>query len=212
MKATTKIGIPKILRYSFLALSLGVALLLLLNLSCYFGFWGNGPFLRGEIATQGLQEISKVPLPDGGEFRTYNFKEQKLVFLDFASAQAFFQIRHMVYLLFQNMSWALVAFVFYQMFRIFKNLDRGQTFLADNTRRIQWIGAAIFAYPIASLEGELLLKGIVMRLQGQEMGFSPLVIFSEKIILGGLLCLVMFALAEAFRNGTQLQQEQDLTI
>ena len=212
MKSTVKISVPKVLRYAFLALSIGVALLLLLNLSSYFGLGGNGPSLRGEIATQGLQEVSKVPLPDGGEFRTYSLKEQKLVLLDFASAQSFFQIRHMAYLLFQNMSWALVAFVFYQMFRIFKNLDRGQTFQAENTRRIQWIGAAILAYPITGLESELLFRGIVMRLQGQEMGFTPLVIFSEKIMLGGLLCLVMFALAEAFRSGTHLQQEQDLTI
>ena len=212
MKSTVKISVPKVLRYACLALAVVVGVLLLLNLSAYFGIGSNGFSLRGEIATQGLQEVSKVPLPDGGEFRTYSFKEQKLVLLDFASAQSFFQIRHMAYLLFQNMTWALVAFVFYQMFRIFKNLDRGQTFQAENTRRIQWIGAAILAYPITGLESELLFRGIVMRLQGQEMGFTPLAIFSEKIMLGGLLCLVMFALAEAFRSGTHLQQEQDLTI
>lgn len=212
MKTEKKISLLKALRFVFLGLSIAGCVLLLLNLSSYFGIGGDGPFLRGEIATNGLQEVSKLPLPDGGEYRTYNFKEQKLVLLDFASAQSFFQIRHMAYLLFQNMTWALVVFVLYQMFRIFKNLDSGHPFQPENTRRIQWIGAAIFAYPIAGLESELLFKGIVMRLQGNEMGFTPLVIFSEKIILGGLLCLVMLALAEAFRNGTQLQQEQDLTI
>ncbi|MDX1913529.1 MAG: DUF2975 domain-containing protein [Saprospiraceae bacterium] len=212
MKATTKISIPKMLRYAFLVLSIGGGLFLLLNLMAYFGLGGNGPFLRGEVSTQALRHASTVPLPDGGEFRTYDFKEQKLVMLDFATAQSFFQVRHMAYLLFQNMTWALVVFVFYQMFRIFKTLDRGETFSKENFRRIQWIAVAVLAYPITGLESELLLKGIVLRLQGGEMGFSPLVLLSEQIILGGLLCLVILALAEAFRHGANLQQEQDLTI
>lgn len=212
MKSAFKIGLPKLMRYVFLAIMAGSALLLLLNLSCYVGIASDGPFLRGEIATQGLHEISKVPLPDGGEFRTYNFKEQKLVMLDFATAEAFFQIRHLVYLLFQNMTWALAVFISYQMFRIFKNLDDGNTFQTENVRRIQWIAVAVFAYPITKLESELLFKGIVMRLEGQQMGFVPQALLSEKIILGGLLCLIICALAEAFRYGVQLQQEQDLTI
>jgi hypothetical protein len=212
MKSVLKIGIPGVLRYAFLALTAAACLLLLINLSGYFGITGNGLFLRGEVATHGLHETTSFPLPDGGEFRMYDFKAQKLVMLDFATAQAFFQVRHMAYLLFQNMTWVLAAFVFYQMFRIFKNIDFGQTFREENTRRMRWIALAVLFYPFVELESELLLKGIVSRLQGQDTGFTPLAIVSEQTILGGLLCLVIFALAEAFRHGTHLQQEQDLTI
>jgi hypothetical protein len=214
MKTKFNLGMARVLRYAFLALTLGVGLVFLLNLSGYCGLTSDGPFLRGEIATSGLSgPVLQSPLPnDGGEYRIYDFGARKLVLLDFASAQAFFQLRHLAYLLFQNLSWALVVFVLYQMFRIFKNLDRKEPFQAENTQRIRWVAMAVLFYPFASLESELLLKGIVSRLQGHTLGFMPGVLLSEQILLGALLSLVIFALAEVFRQGIHLQQEQDLTI
>jgi hypothetical protein len=212
MKATLKISVPKVLRYAFLALAGGACLLLLLNLSAYFGVPGGGLMLRGEIATQGLREAAAFPLPDNGEFRVYDFKEQRLVMLDFATAQSFFQLRHMAYLFFQNMAWALAAFVLYQMHRIFKNLDRRDTFQEENTRRIRWIALAVLLYPFMDVESALQFKAIVSQLPGHGLSFTPVAVLTEQVILGGLLSLVIFALAEVFRTGAHLQHEQDLTI
>lgn len=212
MKATVKISVPKVLRYAFLLLAAGAGVLLLLNLSSYFGISSSGPFLRGEIATQGLREAASFPLPDNGELRVYDFKEQKLVMLDFNTAESFFQLRHMVYLFFQNMTWVLAVFILYQMYRIFQNLDRRDTFREDNTRRIRWIALAVLFYPLTSVESALQLKAIVSRLPGHGLSFSSVPVLTEQVILGGLLSLVIFALAEVFRTGVHLQQEQDLTI
>lgn len=214
MKTKFNLSVARLLRYAFLSLTLGVGLVLLLNLTAYFGISGDGPFLRGEVTTHGLSGPTlQSALPnDGGAYRIYDFGERKLVMLDFASAQAFFQLRHLAYLLFQNLSWALVVFALYQMFRIFKNLDRKEAFQVENTRRMRWIAMAVLFYPFVSLESELLFKSIVSRLQGHTLGFMPSVLLSEQILLGALLSLVIFALAEVFRQGTHLQQEQDLTI
>lgn len=203
---------PGVLRYAFLFLTLGTVLLLVLNLTAYFGISSDGWFLRGEVATQGLHHDATLPLPDQGEMRVYDFKERRLVMLDFATAEAFFQVRHLAYLLFQNLSWALVAFALYQMYRIFKNLDARGTFRTDNVRRLRFIALAAFLYPFVTLESELLFKSIVVQLPGHGLSFSPVFVFTEQAFFGLLLSLVVYALSEVFRYGTQLQQEQDLTI
>ncbi len=213
MKATEKIRLPKVLHYVFLSLTLAGGVLLLLNLTGYFGITSDGPFLRGEIAAQGLREAATLPLPGSeGEFRVYDFKEQKLVLMDFATAQSFFQLRHIAYLFFQNMAWALGVFVLYQMFRIFKNLDRRDTFREENTRRIRWVALAVLLYPFMGVESDLQFKAIVSQLPGHGLSLTPVAVLTEQVILGALLSLVIFALAEVFRSGTHLQQEQDLTI
>lgn len=200
------------MRYVFLAFTAGTALLLLFNLSAYFGLASDGPFLRGEVHGQMLQHSDTQPMPGGGEYRTYELQAQQLVLLDFAGTQTFYQWRHMLYLLFQNLGWALVVFVFYQMYRIFKNLEAGRTFDEGNTRRIQWIALAVLSYPIVDLGSKLIFRGIVARLEDGGISFSPLALLSEQILLGGVLCIVISSLAAAFRHGAKLQQEQDLTI
>ena len=213
MKSTGKISVPKVLHYVFLFLTVAGCLLILLNLFGYFGITSDGPFLRGEIATQGLREAATQPLPGGaGEFKVYDFKEQKLVLMDFATAQSFFQLRHVAYLFFQNMAWVLAVFVLYQMFRIFKNLDRRDTFREENTRRIRWIALAVLLYPFMGVGSDLQFKAIVSQLPGYGVSFAHVAVLTEQVILGALLSLIIFALAEVFRSGTHLQQEQDLTI
>lgn len=212
MKATEKIGISKLLRYTFLLLSALVGLVLLLNLSGYLGITSEGPFLRGEIETNGLRETAKIPLPDQGEFRVYKAQETQVVLLDFATADAFFKLRHLAYLLFQNLTWALVVFVLYQMYCIFRNLDRRDIFPEENARRMRWIALAVLLYPFVGLEGSLLFRSIVSQLPGHQLSFYPVMVLTEEVLLGGLLSLIIYALAEVFRRGNHIQQEQDLTI
>ncbi|HNG89133.1 MAG TPA: DUF2975 domain-containing protein [Saprospiraceae bacterium] len=203
---------PRVLRYAFFFLTLGTLLVLVLNLTAYFGISSDGWFLRGEVATQGLSPQSALPMPDQGEMRVYDFKESRLVMLDFATARSFFQVRHLAYLLFQNLTWALVAFVLYQMYRIFSNLEARGTFRDDNVRRLRWIALAILFYPFVSLESELLFKSIVSKLPGHGLSFSSVYVVTEQMLFGLFVSLVVYALSEVFRYGTQLQQEQDLTI
>lgn len=203
---------PRVLRYAFFFLTLGTLLVLVLNLTAYFGISSDGWFLRGEVATQGLSPQSTLPMPDQGEMRVYDFKESRLVMLDFATARSFFKVRHLAYLLFQNLTWALVAFVLYQMYRIFSNLEARGTFRDDNVRRLRWIALAILFYPFVSLESELMFKSIVSKLPGHGLSFSSVYVVTEQMLFGLFVSLVVYALSEVFRYGTQLQQDQDLTI
>lgn len=213
MKTEKSIGLLKALRYIFLALSVGGCIFLLLNLSAYFGIGGGGPFIRGWVTTIAEQNPVVLPHPDGsGDLKVYNFGSNKLVMLEFANMSAFLKARTLSYILFQNLASVLGIFVLYQMFRIFRNLDLGATFHRENTRRIRLIALAVLAFPIVRFIAAQLLAGITYEAQGHQITTARPPIFTEALLLGGLLSLVIFALAEVFRNGHHLQQEQDLTI
>ncbi len=214
MKTAKSIGLPKVLRYVFLGLSVAGCIILLLNLSAYFGIGGHGPFIRGWVTTTVTENNPIVlPHPDGsGDLKMYNFGTQKLVMLEFASMSAFLQARYLSYILFQNLAWVLGIFVLFQMFRIFRNLDLGATFRSDNTRRIRHIALAVLVFPIVRYIAARMMSGITYEAQGYQITVARLPIFTESLLLGGLLSLVIFSLAEVFRSGAQLQQEQDLTI
>lgn len=213
MKTEKSIGLPKVLRYVFLGLSVAGCIVLLLDLSAYLGIGGHGPFIRGWVTTVAENNPVVLPHPDGsGDLKMYNFGTQKLVMLEFASMSAFLHARYLGYILFQNLAWVLGIFVLYQMFRIFRSLDLGATFRSNNTRRIRHIALAVLAFPIVRYIAVQLLVGITYEAQGHQISTVRPPIFTEGLLLGGLLALVIFALAEVFRNGSQLQQEQDLTI
>jgi len=213
MKTEKSIGLPKVLRYVFLGLSIVGCIMLLINLSAYFGIGGNGPFIRGWVTTITENNPVTLPHPDGsGDLKMYNFGEQKLVMVEFASLSALMKARALSYILFQNLAWVLGIFALYQMFRIFRNLDLGATFRIENTRRIQRIALAVLAFPIVRYIAVQLMAGITYEAQGHQITTARPPIFTEGLLLGGLLALVIFALAEVFRNGAQLQREQDLTI
>ncbi len=213
MQTKKSIGLSKVLRYLFLALSVGGCIFLLLELSAYFGIGGGGPFIRGWVTTIAEQNPVVLPHPDGsGDLKIYNFGSNKLVMVEFANMSAFLQGRYLGYILFQNLAWVLGIFILYQMFRIFQNLDLGATFRSDNTRRIRHIALAVLAFPIVRYIAARMMLGITYEAQGHQITTARSPIFTEDLLLGGLLALVIFALAEVFRNGTQLQQEQDLTI
>lgn len=213
MKTAKRVSLAKVLRYVFLGLSVVGCVLLLLNLSAYFGIGGNGPFIRGWVTTITESNPVILPHPDGsGDFKIYNFGEQKLVMVEFANLSALMKARSLSYILFQNLAWVLGIIALYQMFRIFRNLDLGETFRSDNSRRIQRIALAVLAFPIVRYIAVQLMAGITYEAQGHQITTVRPPIFTEGLLLGGLLSLVIFALAEVFRSGTQIQQEQDLTI
>jgi hypothetical protein len=154
----------------------------------------------------------EISQPNGSHFKMFNFGDQRLVMLEFPDLSSLLQARYLGYIGFQNLSGALVIFMLYQMFRIFRNLDLGATFRSDNIRRIRFIALAVLAFPIVRFVATSMLVRITNETQGNAIAPVRPPIFDEPVLLGGLLALIVFSLAEVFRYGTHLQQEQDLTI
>lgn len=213
MKTAQSISLPKVLRYIFLGLTVLGCIALLLNLVGYFGIASDGPFIRGWVTTVAENKPVVLPHPDGsGDYKMYNFGEQKLVMVEFANLSALFQSRYLAYILFQNLAWVLGIFILFQMYRIFRNLDAGTTFPLENMRRIRLIALAVLVFPVVRYVAANLIANISYEAQGHQITMARPPIFTENLLLGGLLSLVIFALAEVFKSGSQLQQEQELTI
>ena len=101
-------------------------------------------------------------------------------------------------------------FVFTQLRAVFRTLRAGQPFVSANVRRIRWIGVAVIL-------GELAWSGIVLfenryaathfAAVGIRFNTQPAVNF-VAIIYG----LIILAIAEVFREGTRLEEDQSLTV
>lgn len=213
MQTSFNFPAPKLLRYAFLALMIGGGLLLILNFASNLGLAGSGPFLRGYVTTYHMKDLVDSALPEGqGTLRVMKHSENSFVLLDFASRWSLFKIRHLLFLLSDNMRWVLAIMTMYQMFRIFHNIDRKEVFSQENVRRIRIIAFCVLIYPFLTIEATLQFKAIVTRIPGHGLSIAPITILYESLAVGVLLSLIIFALAEVFRTGAHLQQEQDLTI
>ncbi|MGE5551284.1 MAG: DUF2975 domain-containing protein [Bacteroidota bacterium] len=107
---------------------------------------------------------------------------------------------------------ALVVFqaVIYQMRRIFATLKRGTPFTMENARRIRIIGLVIIGGSLlqslaTSGVGYLMMQNIII--EGVEL-HAKLGAGASSILIG----LVILILAEIFRYGASLQEDQDLTV
>jgi hypothetical protein len=111
----------------------------------------------------------------------------------------------LVVLLFGLLLWALT-----QLRHVFRSLSRGRPFLPENARRIRRVGYAVIA-------GELARAAIVYfwsdytsrHFTANGARFIASTDFNVITIVGGLAILVI---AEVFREGTRLQEDQSLTI
>lgn len=209
-----KITLTRVLHYLFFSLTAATALLLVLELSAYFGIGNEGPFIRGWVTTVTEQKQPiLMPHPDGsGDFKLYNFGEQKLVMLEFADMSGLLKARYLGYLFFQNMATALAVFILFQITRIFRNLDRGQFFKEENTRRARRIALAVLVFPFTGYVASRILAGVTYEAGGHIITTARPAAHLDNLFLGVLSALVIFALVEIFNKGAQLQQEQDLTI
>lgn len=106
--------------------------------------------------------------------------------------------------------WLAGLLVLYQLRGIFATLAAGTPFSGDNVRRIRIIGMAVIA-------GSL-LKTVVYTMIGLHIADLVQVPGLEvqgriELDLGGIfLGMVVLVLAEVFRHGARLQEEQDLTV
>lgn len=87
---------------------------------------------------------------------------------------------------------------------IFATLIAGDPFQPDNVRRLRFIGAALAALLLLGYVIPPLLQSFPGALDGEgAIGFNPTAWFAV---------LVVFVLAEVFREGARLRQEAELTI
>lgn len=105
---------------------------------------------------------------------------------------------------------AVALVVIHNLRRVFSSLVEETPFLADNVRRVRIIGAAVIAGTVFNgilhtIIGAYLSNAI--QLPGLELQANVSLNFTS-IFLGAVILI----LAEVFRLGAEMQEEQDLTV
>jgi hypothetical protein len=110
-----------------------------------------------------------------------------------------------ILIFFGSLLWVLT-----QLRHVFRSLSRGLLFIPENARRIRWVGFTV-------IFGELARAALVyfwsyytsLHFTADGPRFIASTDISGITIVGGLAILVI---AEVFREGTRLQEDQSLTI
>jgi hypothetical protein len=105
---------------------------------------------------------------------------------------------------------AYLLWIVTQLRHVFRSLSHGLPFAAENARRIRWVGLAV-------VFGELARAAIIyywsyytsMRFTVSGLQFTAAADLNLITMVSGLGILVI---AEAFREGARLQEDQSLTI
>jgi hypothetical protein len=103
-----------------------------------------------------------------------------------------------------------VLWIVTQLRHVFRSLSQGLLFVPANARRIRWVGLAV-------IFGELGRAAIIyfwsyytsLHFVADGLRFAASVDMNPMTIIGGLAILVI---AEVFREGARLQEDQSLTI
>jgi hypothetical protein len=96
-----------------------------------------------------------------------------------------------------------MAAVFNRLRRVFEALTQGDPFRPQNVGRLQVVGAVLIALQLWSYLLPMLERWAVPGLERHGGGFDPTAWFA---------ILVVFVLAEVFREGARLRQDAELTI
>lgn len=100
--------------------------------------------------------------------------------------------------------------VIWRLKQLFKNFTTGEPFSADNARHMRGIWIALLVIEL-SRYAILLLFGVILLAFGQPEGLNADVNFSLDLS-NWFMILVVIVLAEVFREGARLHEEQKLTI
>ena len=106
---------------------------------------------------------------------------------------------------------AVALIVMKQILKLIGRVEEGNFFQAENTRIIRTIGAVFFAYWILEWLGN---AAVIIFLSGY-LNSSTVILDKSGFFpdFGGLTVpLLFFVIAEIFKFGTTLKEEQDLTI
>ncbi len=211
MTIWSKITVEKALRYLFLLLSIGAAIMLLLNLSVYLGIGADGAIIRGWVH-YGSQPPEPLILPiENGEIKIHNIGHTQFALVHFEHLSTMLRGLPLACLICLVLSDFTIVLVFYQLMHIFRSIDKGEVFKTNNLARVRLIAFAVLAFSMFSYLTSSLLSTYIQRSGDSFRGAYP-AISSERLVMGALVALIIFALLKAFKLGTQLQQEQDLTV
>jgi hypothetical protein len=211
MTIKRKITLEKILRYVFFGLSISGGILVLLNLVACLGTGGEGPIIRGWVHYGHRPVQPELLAMASGQIKIYNMSQIQFAVVHFESLGAMLRGIPLVYLLFQVLLELSVVMVLYQLMQIFRSLDEGDVFRSNNLTRMRHIAYAILTYSLLTLLNAHLLA-VYIQGSGDTLRSAYSYLTIERLLGGILVALIVFALQKAFSLGTQLQQEQDLTI
>jgi len=201
------------LQYIFIGLMVLGSFVLLRNLLRYFGITGDGPFIHGWVTMVTEQEPIGTPHPDGsGGTTLYHTDHHKLIKIEFADMGLMLQERYLAYIIFHIVAWVLGIIILYQMYRILRNLEQGLVFHETNVRRIRHIALATLCIPVLLYVSGWILEGIAYTFHGHQYTTDMPDLHRERVFIGAIISLVIFAFGEIFRTGIRLKEEHDLSI
>ena len=117
---------------------------------------------------------------------------------------------HFASMLLYEVALLLVVYAVWVLREVMKSVLAGEPFTSVNSRRLRRIGFIILAATVVFPVPEYLIgKAILADLNVAGLTLSPAFRIPTDWILGGLLFLVLGAI---FRHGTDLEQEQALTV
>jgi hypothetical protein len=213
MSVHGKTTMLRTLQYIFIGLMVLGAVVLLRNLSGYFGITGDGPFIHGWVTMVTEQGPEGTPHPDGsGDLTLYHSGHHKLIKIEFSEMELMLQERYLAYMLFHITAWVLGVLILYQMYRILRNLEHGLVFHETNVQRIRHVALMVLCIPILLYVSGWILEGITYSFHGHQYTTDMPDLHRERVVIGSLVALVMFAFGEIFRTGSRLKEEHDLPI
>jgi hypothetical protein len=211
MSATGKTRMLRTLQYVFIGLMILCGFILLKHISEYFGLRGDGPVINGWVTMVTEQEPIGTAHPDSTKNMTlYHSGHHKLITIEFADMSLLFKEKYLVYITSHIVAWILLIVVLYQMYRILRNLEKGLVFQESNVRRIRQIALVIFIIPLLLYVSGWILAGITHTFHGHQYVTDMPDLHRERVIIGSLVALLVFALGETFRTGIELKQDHDM--
>jgi hypothetical protein len=104
----------------------------------------------------------------------------------------------------------LLLWVLTQLRHVFRSLSRGLLFIPENARRIRWVGFTVILGELARAAVVYFWSDYTSRhFTAHGLRFVASTDFNVLTIAGGFAILVI---AEVFREGTRLHEDQSLTI
>lgn len=211
MSAKQKMKMLRTLRYVFIGLMILGVFLMVKNLSAYFGITGNGPFIHGWVTMVTEQDPVGTPHPDSTTNATlYHTSHHKLVTIEFEDMGLLFKEKYLAYIVLHIASWILGLIILYQMYRILSNLEQGMVFQEVNVRRIRFIAFSVVGIPLLLFISNWILAGITYTFHGHQYMTDMHDLHRERVVIGALVALLIFALGELFRTGIRLKEDHDM--
>ena len=103
-----------------------------------------------------------------------------------------------------------IAYVHWELRRVFRNVVQGKPFAEDNARRLRRVGFVLVGWPVVAPILEYFQTMLMLReLWVRGLILSPPIDINLELFFAGLAVVV---LSEIFRQASDLQRDQSLTV